>query len=608
MKPFLIMITLSLPSVSFGGVENRVHQLLNQWRTAEAAKEAEALLATMPDLPAIQEAAARVKFFQGRYEDALDLLRRARAAAKRDSPLLPLIQATYEETRDHVAYAGKHFTVHVPPGPDQVLADYLIEALEEALARHGPRFGVTVKEPIRVEVYPSLESFARISTLSLEAIKTSGTIALCKFDRLMLVTPRVTLRGYDWLDTASHELIHLLISRRSHNTVPVWLHEGLAKYHESGWRGDYGEPLAPYSAELLAKAIQKDELISFARMSPSMALLPSQEATATAFAEVKTAIEYMLEKKGDGVVIGLLDSIREGRGQLDPAFKNLFQTDLQGFERSWAKWLKKRPMETVSGARKLALEFGENRSSADDMDPSRPDGPAGRRARLGDMLYRRGHHEAAAIEYQRAVDKAGTGYPGLVHRLADCLIASKSFEEAQKLLKKSAAQAPDDPRTWILLGRLGLRSERWQSSREAYEEANRINPFDPEVHDALAQLGIRLQDQELHQRELRAKARLQGAERPGSKEPSSNTTKDKDTAFITLISSPWAEILIDDQAIGRGTPLTDYPVSPGTHEIELRNTALGLKKRLRVTLKPGQRLHKEMTLGREKDDHDKPAK
>ena len=62
MKPFLIMITLSLPSVSFGGVENRVHQLLNQWRTAEAAKEAEALLATMPDLPAIQEAAARVNF------------------------------------------------------------------------------------------------------------------------------------------------------------------------------------------------------------------------------------------------------------------------------------------------------------------------------------------------------------------------------------------------------------------------------------------------------------------------------------------------------------------------------------------------------------------
>ena len=227
MKSLGLLLILGFSSVSFAGVEGRVHQLLNQWRTAEAAREAEALLATLPDLPAIQEAAARVKFFQGRYEDALDLLRRARAAAKRDSPLLPLIQATHDETKNHVAYPGRHFTVHVPPGPDQVLADYLLEALEEALARHGPRFGVTVKEPIRVEVYPSLESFARVSTLSLEAIKTSGTIALCKFDRLMLVSPRVTLRGYDWLDTASHELIHLLISRRSHNTArPSWSQTG----------------------------------------------------------------------------------------------------------------------------------------------------------------------------------------------------------------------------------------------------------------------------------------------------------------------------------------------------------------------------------------------
>ena len=338
-----------------------------------------------------------------------------------------------------------------------------------------------------------------------------------------------------------------------------------------------------------------------------MALLPSQEATATAFAEVKTAIEYMLEQKGDGVVIGLLDGIREGGGRLDPAFRKLFNSNLQGFETSWAQWLKKRPMETVTGARKTALEFGSNRSSADDADPSRPDGPAGRRARLGDMLYRRGHHEAAAIEYQRAVDKAGTGYPGLVHRLADCLIASRAFDAARNLLDRSAKQAPDDPRTWILLGRLNLRAERWKASRKAYEEANRINPFDPEVHDSLAQLGIHLQDQALHQRERRAKARLEGAERPKQVESKDTKPVNGETAYITLVSSPWAEVLVNDQAIGRGTPLTDYPLVAGTHEIELRNAALGLKKRLKVTLKPGQRLHKELKLGTERDAHDKPT-
>ena len=43
--------------------------------------------------------------------------------------------------------------------------------------------------------------------------------------------------GYDWLDTVSHEYVHLVVSRKSRNTVPIWMHEGLAKYLESRWRG-----------------------------------------------------------------------------------------------------------------------------------------------------------------------------------------------------------------------------------------------------------------------------------------------------------------------------------------------------------------------------------
>ena len=46
----------------------------------------------------------------------------------------------------------------------------------------------------------------------------------------MAVTPRALLRGYPWRDTLAHEYVHLVISRLSHNRVPVWLHEGLAEH------------------------------------------------------------------------------------------------------------------------------------------------------------------------------------------------------------------------------------------------------------------------------------------------------------------------------------------------------------------------------------------
>ena len=160
----------------------------------------------------------------------------------------------------------------------------------------------------------------------------------------MIITPRVTLRGYDWLDTVSHELIHLLISRKSHNTVPVWLHEGLAKYHESGWRKPFGEPLSPRSAGLLARAVNKDELITFEQMSPSMAYLPSQEATATALLRCTLRSSIFLRCYSDKAILGLLDELKASGGNLDRAFRAVTGADLKTFESRWSAWLKSDPL------------------------------------------------------------------------------------------------------------------------------------------------------------------------------------------------------------------------------------------------------------------------
>jgi hypothetical protein len=44
------------------------------------------------------------------------------------------------------------------------------------------------------------------------------------------------VHGYPWLDTLAHEYTHFIVSRVSHNTVPIWFHEGLAKFEERRWR------------------------------------------------------------------------------------------------------------------------------------------------------------------------------------------------------------------------------------------------------------------------------------------------------------------------------------------------------------------------------------
>ena len=84
----------------------------------------------------------------------------------------------------------------------------------------------------------------------------------------MVTCPKAVLRGYDWLDTLAHEYTHLVVTQTSHNTVPIWLHEGLAKYLESRWRGPAGQALTPSSRSLLGERVKKNDAHSLREDAP----------------------------------------------------------------------------------------------------------------------------------------------------------------------------------------------------------------------------------------------------------------------------------------------------------------------------------------------------
>ena len=123
-------------------------------------------------------------------------------------------------------------------GLDAILVAYALQAMaaaDEVLTRE---LGVRVPGPVRLEIFPDPSALAAVSRLSLEAIQRTGTIALCKWDRLMVTSPRALVRGYPWMDTIAHEYVHLVLSRASRDQAPVWFHEGMAKFFERRWRGE----------------------------------------------------------------------------------------------------------------------------------------------------------------------------------------------------------------------------------------------------------------------------------------------------------------------------------------------------------------------------------
>ncbi len=581
---------------------------LNDWKLDDAAAIAQELDAQLPDVPPVQALLGAVKFHQGDYDAAVKLLRRA--AEGGDAPaLLPLAESTLKETQGFVAAESEHFVVRVPRGKDELLLPIATAALEDAYARISLAFDYRPRHKIAVDVLHDASGLASVSSLTVKEIETSGTIALCKYNRLMITSPKALARGYSWLDTLAHEFLHLIISEKSHNTVPVWLHEGLAKYNETRWRGPPGLALDAASENLLAKGVKSGKLITFEQMHPSMAKLPSQEDTALAFAEVFSVIEFIEktveEKNGKRATNVLLESLRDGKS-MDDALEDATGRDLAGLQRDWRGYLKKRPFKLVPGAEPHKLTFVKNArggaASADEeedeaaLKEAAEKGAEGRRfVRLGNLLRERRRLKAAALEYERATLITGVTSPALHNRLASVWIETGELVKARAVLQKTVAVFPDDPQTHVLLGRLALHDENWTEAKTQYQRATWENPFIPEVHVALAAVAAKLDDKALADRSQEALRLLYGHK---SAHPDAGFfAGDRDDAgTVSVRTDPWGKVFIDGVDTGRFTPLVDVRLKPGKHFIRVVDAVSGRADGVAVDVEVGKSQRVDLTL------------
>ncbi len=582
---------------------SRLRQLLNQQQIDSAVELAASIYSSDPQSPEALLMAGTLKFYQGDWRGAQDFLQRGLQIAP-DAPLpklqsdapMPLQLLAQARAAGKIfarvkVYESEHFVLRSQPGRDSLLGLYAMQGLEAARQRLGPVFGFFPKRKVVVDILPDTKALAAITPLSEEAIKTSGTIALSKYGRLMVTSPRALMFGYDWQDTLCHEYIHLLITERSRNRVPVWLHEGLAKYFETLWRGEAGLALGPGQQRLLAQGLKKNRLITFAQMHPSMALLPSQTDTALAFAEVFTVIEYATKKYGIAFVDKVLGGLRSGQ-RLTDVFAAVTGRSFAQFERDWRKYLRRRAYLQMPGARARRLVFKQQGDRDDgELQPQKVKLPARaeKHRRLGGILRSAGHPKAAAIEYQRAVDLAKDKAVALYDVLAASLIEAAQYARAQQILHDALAAQPDDVQAHILQGRVAMAQKKWEAARAAYELANRVHPFHPEIHASLLAIARRTQDAVLEERETLALRALAAQPADGL---GPNEVPGQARAWLSVETEPFARLLIDDEDQGLWTPLVDYPLAAGEHQLHLLNKLYGVDTLVDIKVKAGE--HKKI--------------
>lgn len=510
-----IVAAAALPTLARAQGLHDAQQALRAWDIPRAATLTERLLTERPEDPRLLHLLGRVRHHQGRYREAAEIFGRLG-----DEDRAKLAAETHEVTKNHQRQESEHFVFLHPPGKDEILAPWALETLEASWEKIGDILGIKPEgEKIRVEVVESAEELAKVSTLSLEAIRTTGTIAVCKFDKLMITSPKALLKGYDWRDTLAHEYIHLLVTRKSENNTPIWLHEGIAKYMETAWRGPPGGALHAAAQTLLQTAVKEDRLITFEEMHPSIALLPTAKDAALAFAEVFTAIEF-LQGEDPTSVSRLLSGLAAGQSD-EAAVAAVFGKPFPLFEAAWRRHLRRRdypaPIASTDSVQPQYREGGEaqeptERSEFRFID----DAEARRSAHLGELLRSRGKLGAAAAKFERAIERVGARHAQLTNKYALTLLALEEAARAIEVLEASLALYPDDSLTNLNLARALMQQGNASLARPFLESSLSVNPFDPELFYRLHAVAREAGDGPLEARARRA-IELLGGRPPAEK-------------------------------------------------------------------------------------------
>lgn len=436
---------------------------------------------------------ARVWFHEGRSSQAAGTL----ARLSRDDP------AAYAEgteggyylalyTQTAVAHDGLvetvqgNVTIVHHPGIDRLLVTEALDALTLAQERIAPLLGGNPPEPVRVEIYPDGDSFTKASSLPLEAIQTTGVVAISKWNRLLMVSPRVLGRGYGWKDTLVHEWIHGVVAWHSDDHCPVWLQEGIAKGLDMLWhRDDFHLDLKMQG--LLAEGLQTGNWVTLEQMHPSFALLPSADMAGLAYAQVATQVELVRSAQGPDAMARVLALIRDGDAA-DAAMAKVYGVDdYAALEVDWKVFIGEMDLVQQQLAALPIVLDGQGDSFATDPHLSQ-DRERADKARLGDLMAERHHPEAALLYYEQALPEDETPGPDLSLRLATVHLALGHQDRARDLLAESLAAYPEYAPTHRLMGQVLLDAGDTVGAIRELALSTDTDPFHLETQQTLARL------------------------------------------------------------------------------------------------------------------------
>jgi hypothetical protein len=498
---FVALGLLALPALSkVPGVEHGTVSDVADAITELDVDRARAILASIDiEGAALALERARLGLYTGDC-DAASATLATLAGVKDAAPLADLAKNCARATAGSLVIddTARGLWIRLQDESDAALVPLLSDVAVRARAAIERDLGVTMPRPLRIDLVRDLFSLSAVSGLPLTAAETTGTVAVARWGRVNMISPRAAPGGFPWQDTLAHEITHLALSRATRDQAPLWLQEGIAKRQEIRWR-----PPRPFDGDPPPDTIARDALLSgesvgVDKIGPSIAMLPSADAASIAFAEVSSFIEYWIEQNGRAALMLLFADLKGlGGPRATDAMLSVTGYDFETWIARWQDHLRRLPSSAPGAGNGGGAPHG---AEAEQLQSLLAEGMPvdarnrARKLRIGELLFSRGA-PALSAERFRGVFASDPEDPVVRWRLGRSLIAQGAEDKSAPLFESSEGLAGPSAGWFALQGRERQHAQSAQpaqaSVRDSFDLAVALDPY---LEDAACEGVFRVPD------------------------------------------------------------------------------------------------------------------
>jgi len=181
-----------------------------------------------------------------------------------------------------------------------------LELLQRAKRRLCVKYGVDLKRPIVVEIFPEQKDFA-VRTFGMPG--GAGFLGVCFGNVITLNSPASQGESpSNWKAVLWHEFCHAVTLHKTNNKMPRWLSEGISVYEEKQENPSWGQSMnARYRQMILEGGLTPVSGLSGAFLNP-----PSPLDLEFAYFEASLAVEYLVETYGLEALQRILSDLSTG--------------------------------------------------------------------------------------------------------------------------------------------------------------------------------------------------------------------------------------------------------------------------------------------------------